>query len=135
MLQEDTTDDVVDSGFVPTSGLSREASFLGRFFMKYIISLAPFATSLSSGTLSFIHSCFGQRQLIDRILCLTAGELISDILTLPSERLVSFRLDSTSSFVYFDKECSSLELDERVKRAGSEWTPTREEMESWTVES
>lgn len=36
-------------GFVPSSGLSRDTSASGRFFMRYILSWAPFARTLRQG--------------------------------------------------------------------------------------
>jgi len=37
------------AGFVPTSGLNRASSFLTRMFLYYILSWAPFCTSLKAG--------------------------------------------------------------------------------------
>jgi hypothetical protein len=37
------------AGFVPETNLSREIGWIGRLFMYYIMSWAPFATSLHDG--------------------------------------------------------------------------------------
>lgn len=39
----------VSPGFVPTSGLNRESAWHTRLFMHYVLSWAPFATTIEAG--------------------------------------------------------------------------------------
>lgn len=52
------------TGFVPTSELSRDSPPFTRFFMKHVISWAPFATTLTSGTRMILDSLGSEMQLI-----------------------------------------------------------------------
>lgn len=48
-------------GFVPTSNLSRSSNFLTRMFLYYILSWAPFCTSLKDGQSRLRHPFFATR--------------------------------------------------------------------------
>ena len=50
----------VSPGFVPTTGLSRSSSFLGRMFMRHVAAWMPFAVRLQEGARRVVEVCVGE---------------------------------------------------------------------------
>ncbi|ORY73638.1 hypothetical protein BCR35DRAFT_307097 [Leucosporidium creatinivorum] len=103
----------VSPGFIPTTSLSRDSPLLQRLFMHYILSWAPFCTSLHDGASSLL-----------RLLLPPPG--ITDLI----ER---YRESDKGEVLYLGVKGEERELNPLLlaEGGGGEWAVGRERLEEW----
>ncbi|KAM0748318.1 hypothetical protein T439DRAFT_328299 [Meredithblackwellia eburnea MCA 4105] len=113
----------VSPGFIPTTGLYRESSFLGRFFLRWILYWAPFCSSEQQGANAILNA-------------------ISQPLTSRQRSNGESEGQEPNSVMYIDNQGNTVqhsrlvvgvfESDELTLKLKEQWCPSIEVMESWS---
>ncbi|KAK4705276.1 hypothetical protein P7C70_g932, partial [Phenoliferia sp. Uapishka_3] len=135
----------VSPGFIPTTGLNRESSVWGRFFLKWILYWAPFCSSVEQGSSCpssvFITSppiAFHPLPAKTHVVSLSTGAkglLHAFTVPIPLREDVPSQPSTLPTITYLNNTGSPLAPSPLIAIGGKElvkeWSPSREEIEKW----